>query len=209
MNEKKVRSIITDPDHLPGWLSCPEGVFLREHAENATLSDVVEIGTFYGRSTSFILEGLRKRFGEKMFRVWTVDPWNWKDPDLTNVFGAVQTTFWTYMQLKDYLKNVQLLTTTSVFAAPTILLRKYEFAFIDGCHTEPHVMHDIILCSQVTKTIFVHDYNDTHPYVKKAVDYWVENTKWQKGKLVNRTIKLTGPYFLGSAKYDTGKIELK
>jgi hypothetical protein len=88
MNEKKVRSIITDPDHLPGWLSCPEGVFLREHAENATLSDVVEIGTFYGRSTSFILEGLRKRFGEKMFRVWTVDPWNWKDPHILDVHAV-------------------------------------------------------------------------------------------------------------------------
>jgi hypothetical protein len=182
-----------DEYHLPGWFGVREGEFLRFHAANVSCPHVLEIGVFYGRSASFIIEGLRQSTYSDAYKLWCVDPWFWLPKRIAEVYGWPPVKFWEFMVKHNYHQHINLLNTTSAIAAPIILNRRYDFAFIDGFHEEPGIMHDLVLCSQVTNTIFIHDYADDYPQVMKSVDYWVENTKWEIQKQVARTVKMTGP----------------
>lgn len=199
-NEKKFE-VITDPDHPPGWLSMKEGELLRLHAQRASTPRVLEIGTLYGRSASFILEGLEEAFQTRQYELWCVDPWHHAQSAVTREFGRPPVVFWQYMCEHEYNKHTRMLQLPVSQAAPLILGNKYEFAFIDGRHREPFVMHDIILCSQVTNTIFLHDYNNENYnfHVKQSVDYWVKNTSWEIKEVVHTTVKIYGPLFMSSA----------
>lgn len=187
-------SMIRDDTHPPGWLKAGEAEFIRLHAENAKINCVLEIGTLFGRSTSYILEGLRAKYGSKQFDLWCIEPWGPKEW-LTKTIGYPQVLFWDYMAEYDYCNNVHVIQCKSDVAAPIIRSMRYDFAFIDGDHHDQWVWHDLTLCSQVTNKILIHD------YVKEDEDkwnvFWVVNQfleqhpDWTIGRIVDRTTILT------------------
>jgi len=180
-------------DTPPGWLSLQEGRLLQKQAEEAKLRNVLEIGVFCGRSTAFILRGLRNRFPDNNFLLWCVEPWHLFRQCFVDEIGVPPKVFWDYMSANGYCNNLRVLQCNSQEASPTIMQRKYDFAFIDGGHNAPWVWHDLIMCSAVTKTIILHDYLDAdNEYdVKETVTRWLEVTDWKLTFQLAETVKLT------------------
>lgn len=188
-------NIIDDDDYAPGWIERVEGICLKKEAEKAELGCVLEIGSLCGRSASFILDGLRNNFGRNgNYCLWCVDPWDTFFPAIIERVGLPPIVFWQWMQSHNHIGHFKVLQCRSDEAAPLITQRKYDFAFIDGNHRIPWPVHDLVICSQVTNTIYLHDYDDDPRYdVKEVVNQWVSHTNWNIVEINTRMVKIEGP----------------
>jgi hypothetical protein len=184
-------------NYQPGWLSQKEGNYLRHHAQNTDIPHLLEIGSFFGRSASYIIEGLKACFHDKcQYKLWCIDPWIIWGPRIEEKYGVPPVEFWKYMVEQGYDKNIHFLKCSSEEASSVIAQRQYGFAFIDGAHWAPMVMHDILLCSRVTRRMLLHDYCDDDRFdVKECVYWWVDHTDWEIVEVSGRIVKIEGPLF--------------
>ncbi len=166
-------------DRVSGHLGLNEGSLLFKIARSLKENSViVEIGSFKGKSTCFIAEGI----GSRNIRFFCIDPWKdglmqEKGDEIFNEF--LQNT----KEYKDRLSILRGFSHEVIKEWPT--QRKIDFLWVDGDHSYEGIRRDILnWIPLVRKGSFIcfHDYRDA-PGVKKAVDELVRNNKI---KFVNR-----------------------
>ena len=174
----KVQSIfyttrLRELNKVKGHIGLNEGFLLFKIAKSLRENSViVEIGSFMGKSSCFIAEGI----GLKKIQFFCIDPWNdhMKQKEAKGTFS-------------EFLQN------TEKYRSKIIVLRgfsyeiikqwpshrKIDFLWIDGDHSYEGVkkdIHDWIPLVKKDSFICFHDYRDA-PGVKKAVDELVIDNK--------------------------------
>jgi predicted O-methyltransferase YrrM len=131
-------------DLYDGWLTKLEGRVLYTLAKNTPQDhNIVEIGAWKGKSSSFLAEG---SLAGKCAKIYSVDPHQWSDDIL------VENTFqyWiSLMKKQGYSKIIQNVREYSSKATKCIPDNIY-LLFIDGDHSSKSVREDILLwCPKV------------------------------------------------------------
>ena len=129
--------------HIPGWLTKNEGSFLYEQAKKCSEKyEIVEIGSWKGRSTVCLGLGVRDGDGGK---VYAVDPH--KDTTEHKKWSGKPDAYDTYSIFLANIKNAGIdqyivpIRSTSEKAAATFK-KPIAFIFIDGSHHFSHVKLD-------------------------------------------------------------------
>lgn len=136
---------------LDGWLSSHEGFFLYEAAQRKQIKgEIVEIGSWMGKSTICLAAGTMSIKGEK---ITAIDPHEGKFSGKDGI-GKKAPTFTTFIKnLKkaNVVSYVTPLVATSQKAA--ILWKKpIKLLFIDGLHDYKHTFQDYSLWSPFVVT---------------------------------------------------------
>lgn len=152
----------------PGWFSRNEAVALYDAVQQSQ-GDVLEIGTYAGRSATVILKALEAQPHRKLWCVNLPPPDNYCVPDggRPNVAECLAQLRMAAGQRMTYFEG-----DIRAFRAAHPNLR-FGLAFIDGNHDEEYVYTDAINCLQiVTGPLLFHDYGHQNgcPGVKRALD---------------------------------------
>lgn len=139
-------------NNIKGWMSVEELTFLYETAKE--MKDVVEIGSYKGRSTKALIESGTK--------VIAID--NWKGNNDLRV---------TDKDYQEFLKNTKGSDNLTTIVGDSVESAKYidsvDMVFLDGDHTYDGVKRDIkAWLPKAKKLLCGHDYD--LPEVKQAVD---------------------------------------
>lgn len=186
----------------PGWLTQQEGKILHRYASNASIGNVLEIGNLYGKSTEHIVNGLIHKF-DRAFTLHCIDPWIYKDKDKPHP-GEL---FWKRFYQMGVDENIVHLKAMTREVASYIMERSYGFCFVDGDHETLPTLLDILLCSTVTDTILVHDYeSSTHLKVNVAVDSFLKASGWKIKETGGTIVVLKGDPTLKKAVYGDKKV---
>lgn len=141
-------------NNIKGWMGKEELQFLYDRA--GEMSDIVEIGSYLGRSTHALLSGCNGK-------VIAID--TWKGGKLIPMDGTE------YDKFLENIKGVGQLTTIigdSVEISKTI--EPVDMVFLDGDHTYDGVKRDIeAWLPKAKKLICGHDHDPEFPGVIKAV----------------------------------------
>ena len=144
-------------NQINGMMSEEELVFLYESARK--MDNVVEIGSWMGRSSHALLSGCPGL-------VYCVDTFSGSADPIETGHRDVYSYFW---QNVGSFKNLIPVKKPSLEAVKTFLDKGCDFVFIDGGHQYHEVVADIeAWLPKAKKMIAVHDYHDV--WVKKAVD---------------------------------------
>jgi len=167
----KIQSIfyatrLRELNKIKGHIGLNEGFLLFKIAKSLREDSViVEIGSFKGKSTCFIAEGM----GSKKIQFFCIDPW--KDGLMQEKGEEIFSEF--SQNTKKYRDRFSVLRGFShevIKQWPSH--RKIDFLWIDGGHSYEDVQRDIHNWTPLVKKnsfICFHDYRDA-PGVKKAVD---------------------------------------
>lgn len=125
-------------DQLDGWLTPLEGRILFQLAARVPKSQkIIEIGSWKGKSTSFLAEG--SLHGKKA-EIISIDPHTWTDDiNIESTFAAWTETTQKYRE-KDILSNIR---KTSEIASE-LLMSPCGLIFIDGAHDSISVSRDVV-----------------------------------------------------------------
>ena len=127
--------------HVPGWLTCREGVFLFDAARRTgARAAIVEIGSFKGRSTLCLASGSREGDGAWVF---AIDP-HCGNPEHQRQFGPLDT-------LPEFTRNLEVVGLTDVVAilrdtsarVAARFRRPVGLLFVDGDHRYSAVREDL------------------------------------------------------------------
>jgi len=186
----------------PGWLTKTEGDLLRKYSCDVDINRVLEIGNLYGKSTEYIIDGLMDAF-DKDFSLYCIDPWIYKD----DRYGHPGELFWKRFYKLGVDENITHFKAMTREVASFIMERQYDFCFVDGDHESLPTLFDVLLCSTVTDTILVHDYESkTHLEVNKAVDAFLSLSGWKKIETGGTIVVLHGELTLPKAVYGNKKV---
>lgn len=175
--------VIDNALKIGGWMSEPELLFLAETASRS--SNILEVGTFKGRSTKAMADNTSAR-------ITCVDPWDSGYQVYVNGNGE-GATFYNgndidfsifYSNLSRQIKSGQIRFFRKTFNKFSTN-EKYDFIFIDALHDYENCLRDIKQALQyINKGIIAgHDYGPW-PGVDKAVkeifgsNYKVVDTIW-------------------------------
>jgi len=169
-NLKKLKEL----DRVEGHTGLNEGLLLFKIARSLKAdSVVVEIGSFKGKSTCFIAEGL----GSKKSQFFCVDTWHndaMPDEGRVDIFDIFLNN------TKDYREKIKPLRgRSSEVVKEWPSSRKIDFLWVDGDHSYEGVKSDIECWLPLVKKNSLacfHDYRDA-PGVKRAVDELVEKNR--------------------------------
>ncbi|HUQ85845.1 MAG TPA: class I SAM-dependent methyltransferase [Candidatus Limnocylindrales bacterium] len=130
MNSKLIKFI----NEIPGWLSEKEAIFLSQVAKNSQKykGDIVEIGSFHGKSTICLAQGKGK--------VYAIDPHKGY-VEANKVFPSSYTKFLKSINEARVNKKIVPLVMKSKTASKT-WKRKIRLLFIDGLHDEKNAFQD-------------------------------------------------------------------
>ncbi|OYT33632.1 hypothetical protein B6U96_14980 [Archaeoglobales archaeon ex4484_92] len=159
-------------NEIDGWLDLVEGTLLYSIARHLSYNNILEIGSFKGRSTAFIAQGIRD--SSNAFRyVFSVDP----HYGIENIYPfSTRREFLSNMRMFGLLENVKCFSTRSdqFLMEYEDILKTIDFAFLDGDHSYKQVKleFDIINKYFTPRNIVVfHDVHMRGPYLvlKNAV----------------------------------------
>ena len=160
-------------DKINGHLGLNEGFLLFKIARSLRENSViVEIGSFKGKSTCFIAEGI----GDKKMQFFCIDPW--KDGLMPEKGEGIFNEF--LQSTKKYRNRFSILRG---FSHEVIkewpVHRKIDFLWVDGDHSYEGVKRDILDWIPMVKKsspVCFHDYRDA-PGVRKAVNELARDNK--------------------------------
>jgi len=150
-------------NNIEGWMLEEEVNWLYETSK--LMSNVVEIGSWKGRSTHALLSGCNGA-------VYAVDHFKGADvgADNTNEQAKFEDIHSIFLQNVGHFHNLVLLKMSSEEASKLFTDKYFDMVFIDGTHAYDVVMNDIKLWYPKTKRVVCgHDYGSPCG-VKQAVD---------------------------------------
>jgi MMP 1-O-methyltransferase len=158
---------------IEGFFTEDEGRWYARFARALRGGTFVEIGSWKGRSTSFVAP-VCKANGTRLV---CVDHWRGSNDDLGPKYAAtlavedVEQTF--RANMKALGADVEVLALSSRDAAERFAAGSIERVFLDGSHDGPSVAEDLLLWSARLAPEGVlagHDYDVKHPALCAAVD---------------------------------------
>lgn len=158
---------------IDGWFSEDEGRWYARFARGLRGGVFVEVGSWKGRSTSFI-GAICKANGTRLV---CVDHWKGSEDQLATRYAAaleiedVEQTFRSNMAALGI--DVEVLAESSRAAAERFELGTVDRVFLDGSHDGKSVSEDLELWSarlRESGVVAGHDYSPKHPELCAAVD---------------------------------------
>ena len=149
-------------NQIDGWMKDKELVWLYEMASK--MENVVEIGSWKGRSTHALLSGCPGT-------VWAVDHFLGSEaaPKYAFAEAKVGDIHKVFLKNVGHFKNLKVLKTDSIKASKKFADKSVDMVFVDGDHEYESVKADIgAWLPKAKKFICGHDYSFSG--VKKAVD---------------------------------------
>ena len=144
---------------IDGWTSGKELSLLRKLASDS--QDVIEIGSWKGRSTKALLESCKGT-------VYAVDHWKGTPDTYTGIGAVLKDVYQEFMDNVGHYPNLKVLKGYSVDIANSFDGNKVDMIFIDGGHAYEECKADIeAWLPKCKKYICGHDYQFST--VKKAV----------------------------------------
>lgn len=138
-------------DEIKGWLSQEEGEALRNYARGGIC---LEIGSFHGKSSSYIAQTARRLYCVDTFKA---------DGSGQNQLSDYETLTPFLANIKQYSNIVPILGASSV-VVPALADNFFDFIFIDALHDYESVRVDISMCVSKLKVggkMAFHDYGET------------------------------------------------
>jgi glycosyltransferase involved in cell wall biosynthesis len=179
-------SLINKIKNIEGWLSDPEAdllmsITLKACKETQASKNIVEIGSYHGKSTVLLGSVIKEYFPEA--KVYAIDPHE-------GTVGALdQGIHSTAPTLEMFNKNI----ADAGLSRAVELIKDYSYnvvweksiclLFIDGLHDYPNVSRDFWHFSKWVNTsgyIAFHDYSDFYPGVQTLVDELLINGNYRK-----------------------------
>ena len=163
---------------IEGFFTEDEGRWYARFARALVGGTFVEVGSWKGRSTSFIAP-VCKANGTRLV---CVDHWRGSSDDLGPKYAAilavedVEQTFRANMQALHV--EVEVLAETSRDAAARFATGSVDRVFLDGSHDGPSVAEDLLLWSDRLApggVLAGHDYDVKHPALVASVDTFAKN----------------------------------
>jgi len=187
---------------IDGWFSEDEGRWYARFARGLQGGVLVEVGSWKGRSTSFI----GPICNANKTRLVCVDHWSGSHDMLADRYQAaltvedVEQTF--RRNMKELAIEVEVLAETSVAAAARFEPHSVDRVFVDAAHDKASVAEDLQVWSERLKPggiLAGHDYDPKHADVRAAVDefalatslvvrrgprsiYWLEPSSTSRGR---------------------------
>jgi predicted O-methyltransferase YrrM len=169
---------------IPGWLTEPEGLALQELARAPGDGEVVEIGSYMGRSTAFLAQGLKER-GSGV--VHAVDHFRGSpemypgganpQPGFQNAGHSTYPEFEQHLRkcgLREYVQAHVGQSMTVADGWKNAIKAPIRLLFIDGEHSYDAIAADCDAWGRFLKpggTVCFHDYGSNGwPDVKRYVD---------------------------------------
>jgi hypothetical protein len=154
---------------ISGWTSEDELTFIGDLARKS--QDVVEVGSWKGRSTKAILDNCRGK-------VYAVDHWNGSASDISCLMALREDVFSKFFDNVGHYPNLEVLRGDSIEMANRFNGNKVDMVFIDADHSYESVKADIEAWMPVAKKyICGHDYKPDWPGVVRAVNEKFPNVK--------------------------------
>lgn len=126
---------------LPGWLASRDAILLYDALSSLDVpGDVVEIGTYKGKSCILLARALQRRRSTR--RLWTIDP---HEPGFLSGAPSTWEAFQSNLQRMGVADTVRPLRMTSVEGAALLAKDgvRIAFLYIDGRHDEAGVVEDL------------------------------------------------------------------
>lgn len=165
-------------ERIPGMIATESGALLYALCRTQDLhGDVLEIGSWKGRSTAYL--GLAAR-DSRNGRVFAVDHFRGNVGGASSVDGPDETyrVFTQNMMRLELQDVVTVLPLSSEDAHVRLTGKNFRFIFIDGDHSEVGVSRDIDLFTPMAlpnALVMFDDFDGTSPGVVNAVETWVRN----------------------------------
>jgi hypothetical protein len=162
---------------IPGFFTEDEGRWYARFARGLVGGIFVEVGSWKGRSTSFVGPVCRAN----NTRLVCVDHWKGSRDGLADTYARalaeedVEATFRANMEALAI--DVEVLAESSVAAAARFSEGTVGRVFLDGGHDEETVTHDLhAWFPRLTADGLLggHDYDEKHPGLVRAVDAFVQ-----------------------------------
>ncbi len=182
---------------VPGMIPAKSGQFLYTLCYFQRLrGDVVEIGSWQGRSTTFLAMAAKNSGNGKVYAIdhfkgnlGVENCYRIRKSDLSDL----KTKFINNMEEMDLFEAIQLLDMSSEEAAKYIDDKSVRFLFIDGDHTKGGVRKDIELFTPKLKRgsiIVFDDFSARYPGLIDAVDELLGEVKFSRKMTYDRTLIL-------------------
>lgn len=138
---KTFEKIWTKASRVPGYLSKWEGFMLYETVRNIKVrGNVLEIGTFCGRSTVIFASSIKKHNLNK--KVYTIDDFSKQKSNLFPELKNPKTKFIKQIHRKGLEDYIYLIEKDSIEALKS-LSNNYCIVFFDGDHTKKRIKKEI------------------------------------------------------------------
>jgi predicted O-methyltransferase YrrM len=180
-------------EHRPyGWFSNQEGAFYNETVSHYPSGVLVEIGSYLGRSLSYVLETCRNLGIE----VYAVDVWIGEGFVKFNFPPGTVERFQANMKRLGYEHDVHILQSDSVEAAAKFKPESVDVIMLDTIHTYERTKREIQAWLPKLKPngpFLFHDYTDKpqpHPEyetvwnVRRAIEETLKHIEKRVGSLV-------------------------
>jgi len=180
---ERFEEIRSQVSNIQGWISDQDGILLYKLARfNAPKPNIVELGSWKGKSTVWLASAIRDR-GEGL--VYAVDHWKGSNEQIHKELLKDYEEDQLYYEFLNNLKQLELLDYVKPIKMDTIsATRQFDvnfeigLLFIDASHEYEDVRRDFEFWSPMVMVggfIMFHDAVDSWPGVKRVV---MELPKW-------------------------------
>ncbi len=198
----KLPNVVTDLEKLaencskiPGMTSLKSGQFLYSLCYNQELSgDVVEIGSWQGRSSAFLAQATKDARNGNFFAIdhfkGNVGKEGFYKVGMDDL-SDLKENFLKNMKMIGLAENVTLLDMPNTEAIKELVDKKVRFLFIDGDHTKEGVKRDIELffpLLQKDSIVVFDDYSDHFPGLVEAVNSLIAAEKVSRTMYYSNTL---------------------
>ncbi|MEM1166771.1 MAG: class I SAM-dependent methyltransferase [Planctomycetota bacterium] len=187
---------------IPGWMHLDSMHFLSGAVREARAERCIEIGSFFGRSAYAICTALAERsastslvcvdrWSQALTEAYLASPhmaemFSWFDPSVRRSYAeaceggsardAFEHTMGSFAFMRDRIEMLQ--CDSEVLSQELPADRRFDFAFVDGDHTEAGVRRDVLTVLghlDPNATVVLDDCFDRFPGVVRFVDELVDH----------------------------------